>query len=83
MRSSFHLYLLSHGASEDFFFNFHIDRNSTVLYLAEGKEKCLELLEKILVSRNKKQSWFIHFSREHFDPEKDKFCSSLEQRRKC
>lgn len=65
-----------------FFFNFHRDRNSTVLYLAEGKEKCLELLEKNLVSRNEKQLWFTHFSREHFDPEKDKFCSSLGQRRK-
>lgn len=63
--------------------NFHGDRNSNVLHLAEGKEKCLELWEKIWVSGNiKAKSWFIHFSRAHFEPEKDKFCFSLEQRRK-
>lgn len=39
MRSFFHLYLLSHGANEDFLSYFHGDRNSSFLHPVMGKEK--------------------------------------------
>lgn len=60
MRSFFHLYLLSHGANEDLF-SPHGDRNSRVLHLALGKEKYLELLEKLGLYKHKNQSMLCTF----------------------
>lgn len=82
MRSFLHLYLLNHGANEDFFFS-PVETGIPMFdILLRGKKKVWNY-KKALVSRNiKTELWFIRFSMAHFDTEKDKFCFSLNRKEK-